>query len=129
MTERNKKTGGIVLIIIVLLFAVGFISCTVSNKKWQNTAAAFEQKVPDTLSIYGNSIRRWSIEKQNISIYVDSERWHNSTEANQKAFMDEVVALIQADAASTGITEYTTVWISFHETNDGLVGQYTLKKE
>ena len=131
MEGTNKKPIVFALIIgiIFILCAVGYIACSASNRKWQRSAEAFERKVAETLSIYGDSIHKWSVEKQNVSIYVDTERWNNTDASNQKAFMNEVVSLLQADAASSGITDYTTVWITFHETSKGIVGEYTLKKE
>ena len=128
--EKTKQiSAGIVVVVLIGLLAFFAISCHNSNKRWQEAKANFENSVNKTIAMYGPSVDHIYVSGTSVSIYMDVERWDNSSKDIRNGFMKEVTGLIRVDAVQSNILEYTDVKLFFLTSDREQIAAYTIKNE
>lgn len=127
MEKKKSIIPGIVFLVLVALLGVGLVSCHISNKKWQNARDDFEERVAQTLDMYGNALQ-YSMNGSIVIIHINPERWEASSAKEKSKFAEDVCNGIKLDAFSSGIIKYLDVTVSFY-LNDERLKTFTIKEK
>lgn len=128
-TTEKKKASPMPALIIIVIFAVIFASCSISNNKWRVSKEKFKALSEETLELYGEQISSYYVDGMYVGVYFNTESYDNATDRRRKAVMEEIVKLIRVNAYSSGIYKYGDVTVSFYRTQNDRIKMYTIKKE
>ena len=89
--------------------------------------ADFEEKAKETLDLY--DVIQYSVNKWIVTVVVDLDKWNATSEEDRKAVMNEIYALLNVDAKTSGILADHEVSVTFMTSDRNNVTVYKIEKE
>lgn len=129
--------GGIVLSVFMsVLIIIGSYkdkqkeaeaSETIVEEVPADPVADFEEKAKETLDVYDGI--QYSVNKWVVTVVVDLDKWNATSEEGRKAVMNEIYALLNVDAKTSGILADHEVSVTFMTSDMNNVTVYRIEKE
>jgi len=89
--------------------------------------AKFEEEAKETLDLYDGI--KYSVNQWTVTVVVDLDKWNATSEEGRKAVMNEIYALLNVDAKTSGILADHEVSVTFMTSDMNNVTVYRIEKE
>ena len=118
-----KKRALITVVCILIILGVIF---SITGNEHRKKVKAFDKAAAETLDLYGDTIESYHIKSLYVRVNVNTQKFASVSEEQQKAFYQEVYALLRVNAVTTGVLE-DVVTLSFYS-GDNRLALYSISE-